>query len=355
MDGYKFLMQNYDVGDKVCLFGFSRGAYTARALAGMLHKVGLLSKDNIEQIPFAYQLYTSTKPEDITLAEGFKATFSRQVPIDFLGVWDTVASVGVIMGKSLPFVDVNTTIRVFRHALSLDEHRTKFRPNLYHRSNARQAVTKGRGIRHLFQRNKAKVVTEPTVGNIQGGEDELYEADAKEVWFVGCHADVGGGVAPDTAPHALANIPLRWMIQEIVLAECSILFDFDAFARWNLPITLGQHYPPLSVDAADKSGNGTETSPPDSDQQDAQDVVQPITDQLTKIPAWWLLEIIPTSFTYQNSENKWVTRWSFHLGRGRWVPKNPLFHKSVKTRMDDSTLKYKPRAQYTKGTETYVS
>lgn len=116
-------MQNYNVGDKVCLFGssgphggphgerltslpgFSRGAYTARALAGMLYKVwnirilhqtpytnliyqvGLLSKDNLEQIPFAYKLYKSTSSSDKTLAQGFKETFCRPVPIDFVGVW----------------------------------------------------------------------------------------------------------------------------------------------------------------------------------------------------------------------------------------------------------------------------
>ncbi|KAH9168461.1 hypothetical protein EDB89DRAFT_1583900 [Lactarius sanguifluus] len=60
MDGYKFLTQNYHEGDSVCIFGFSRGAYTARALAGMLHKVGLLFKDNHEQVSFAYKLYKSS-------------------------------------------------------------------------------------------------------------------------------------------------------------------------------------------------------------------------------------------------------------------------------------------------------
>jgi uncharacterized protein (DUF2235 family) len=106
-------------------------------------QVGLLSKDNTEQISFAYKLYKSSSSSDDALAKGFKETFCRPVPIDFLGVWwvlmmgpsvremcftekrsidrDTVASVGVIMGRSLPFVDVNTTIRVFRQALALDE------------------------------------------------------------------------------------------------------------------------------------------------------------------------------------------------------------------------------------------
>ena len=95
----------------ISLPGFSRGAYTARALAGMLYKVkfatryhiyilylsltptrlamqvGLLVKDNMDQIPFAYKLYKSTSSSDEALARGFKETFCRPVPIEFVGVW----------------------------------------------------------------------------------------------------------------------------------------------------------------------------------------------------------------------------------------------------------------------------
>ncbi|KAH9065589.1 hypothetical protein EDB87DRAFT_1739788 [Lactarius vividus] len=344
MDGYQFLMQNYNVGDKVLLFGFSRGAYTARALAGMLHKVGLLSKDNIEQIPFAYKLYKADDNTD--LAQGFKTTFCREVPIEFVGVWDTVASVGVIMGKTLPFVDVNTTIRVFRQALALDEHRAKFRPNLYHRTVITKPETKG-----LRRNDKSK----PAQGTIPGGSDEVFETDKKEVWFVGCHTDVGGSSTPNSEAHSLANIPLRWMMQEIIRADCGILFDLDAFARWDIPITIGRDLYPSISNQAGGSDTGTGGPASENNQADALDIVQPTHDQLKAVPAWWFLEIIPTSYTYQNMKNKWVTHWSFHLGRGRYVPPNPLFHESVKTRMQDPKLKYKPRARYTQGTETYVT
>lgn len=340
MDGYNFLMQNYNVGDKVLLFGFSRGAYTARALAGMLHKVGLLSKDNTEQIPFAYKLYKSDN--NAALAQGFKMCFSRVVPIEFVGVWDTVASVGVVMGKTLPFVDVNTTIRVFRQALALDERRSKFLPNFYHRSVPTTSVTRGPdGIED----------PKPAQGAVSGGTDEMFEPDEKAVWFAGCHTDVGGGSSPDSDVHSLANISLRWMLQEVVRAECSILFDFDAFARWNLPITIGRGpYIPTSQPANQASGSGS-----GSNQADALDIVQPMHDQLKEVPAWWLLEIVPTSYTYQTPKDKWVTHWSFHLGRGRYVPPDPLFHESVRTRMQDPNLKYKPKARYTPGTESYVT
>ena len=87
MDGYKFVMKNYRPGDKITIFGFSRGAYTARALAGFFTKIGLLPRDNDEQVTFAYKMYERTDPEGLVLAAGFKATFCRPVDIEFLGVW----------------------------------------------------------------------------------------------------------------------------------------------------------------------------------------------------------------------------------------------------------------------------
>lgn len=104
MGGYRFLMENYTAGDHICLFGFSRydftdnilcagltppyrGAYTARCLAGMLHKVGLLPKSNEEQISFAYKRYKDTSDTGKRRAKGFKAAFSRTVSINFIGVW----------------------------------------------------------------------------------------------------------------------------------------------------------------------------------------------------------------------------------------------------------------------------
>lgn len=87
--GYSFLMNNYRNGDKISIFGFSRGAYTARALAGMLTKVGLLPKDNIEQVPFAWKLYTQSSTGELAgkSVEDYRKMFSRTVEIEFLGIW----------------------------------------------------------------------------------------------------------------------------------------------------------------------------------------------------------------------------------------------------------------------------
>ncbi|CAE6489699.1 unnamed protein product [Rhizoctonia solani] len=128
--GYEFLMQNYSEGDRVSLFGFSRGAYTARALAGMLHKVGLLPSYNNEQVPFAYNMFKRDDEEGWKMSNGFKRAFCIDVKIDFVGVFDTVNSVGIIP-RELPFAKSNFLVRVFRHAVALDERRAKFKANLW--------------------------------------------------------------------------------------------------------------------------------------------------------------------------------------------------------------------------------
>ncbi|KAF2703695.1 hypothetical protein K504DRAFT_463420 [Pleomassaria siparia CBS 279.74] len=126
-DAYRFLMQNYREGDKICLFGFSRGAYTVRCLAGMLHKVGLLPASNTAQVNFAYDFYKDNTTEGWTMSAEFKKTFCTNVQVYFVGLWDCVASVGFIPRK-LPFSSSPTnSIHYFRHAMALDEHRSKFK------------------------------------------------------------------------------------------------------------------------------------------------------------------------------------------------------------------------------------
>ncbi|CCO30034.1 putative protein YEL023C [Rhizoctonia solani AG-1 IB] len=121
--GYKWLMNQYQVGDRICIFGFSRGAYTARALAGMINKVGLLPPGNHEQVIIAYDIYRTDTEDGYTLGDGFRDTFSRVVPIEFVGVWDSVSSVGIVRSHTLPYAASNNIIATFRHAMALDERR----------------------------------------------------------------------------------------------------------------------------------------------------------------------------------------------------------------------------------------
>jgi uncharacterized protein (DUF2235 family) len=179
-DGYRFLMRYWQDGDRIFIFGFSRGAYTARALAGMLHKVGLLTQGNEELIAFAWSTFKDEHDEKIST--GFRHTFCRKVSVHFLGLWDTVSSVGWAWSpKHLPFTMNNPSVEIVRHAVSLDERRTYFVQNLWG--------------------------TPPT--------------DVVQVWFPGVHGDVGGGYPQPTA--GLSKIALRWMVGEAEAAGLEFL------------------------------------------------------------------------------------------------------------------------------------
>src|SRR5712692_5991113 len=100
-DVYSFLMGEFDPGDRIFIFGFSRGAYTARALCGLLQMCGLLTPGNQALIPYALRLYKGNDPCKFEIAAGFRTTFSIPCSPYFLGLWDTVSSVGWILDPVL--------------------------------------------------------------------------------------------------------------------------------------------------------------------------------------------------------------------------------------------------------------
>jgi uncharacterized protein (DUF2235 family) len=171
---YRYLMRYYQPGDQIFIFGFSRGAYTARALAGMLHKVGLLTQGNEELLPFAWDQFRRINNE--ATASGFHATFARDVKVHFLGLWDTVSSVGWAWApQTLPNTMHNSGVDIVRHAVSLDERRVYFQQNLW-------------------------------------GEPPQPGQSVRQVWFAGVHCDVGGGYLEKES--GLSKIPLAWMVHE---------------------------------------------------------------------------------------------------------------------------------------------
>lgn len=185
-DGYRFIVQNYDIGDEIFLFGFSRGAYTARALAGMLNNCGVLKRKNAAMIPEAFDFYKkrSAKPGSAA-ARKWRRQHSldpERGTVDFIGVWDTVGALGIptrVLGfveeRDLFFdTELGSNVRVARHAVSIDEKRGDFEPTLW---GSKEAV------------------------------------DVREVWFSGVHADVGGGYKPKRGK-LLSDIPLAWMARE---------------------------------------------------------------------------------------------------------------------------------------------
>ncbi|KAK1230821.1 hypothetical protein PQX77_006093 [Marasmius sp. AFHP31] len=370
MEGYKFLMQNYRPDDKISIFGFSRGAYTARAVAGMVYKVGLLPKDNDEQIPFAYKLYSRTDDEGIQLAAGFKSTYcsNHSVKIEFIGVWDTVSSVGVIMTRSLPFTNSNTAVKTFRHAVAIDERRTRFRANLFHRPTGTGDMNvgslpkklKGRfrwGLSRKKQR-EAKVVS----ASSSAPKDDKDEPtiDVQEVWFPGCHSDIGGGAVRNDTPHSLANITLRWMVREVIKSQCGILFRDDALAKLSIPRI---EVPSVRIDRTTEAPLPVlvpaELDEPQMREMDKPDALAPAHDRLSLGKdgevLWWVLEVVPMRYSWQDADGVWHETFEANLGRGRKIEdEHPKFHVTVRERMKDPKLKYKPNARWKEGTEVYV-
>ncbi|KAJ6585623.1 hypothetical protein B0H19DRAFT_1110303 [Mycena capillaripes] len=384
MDGYEFLMQNYTANDRICIFGFSRGAYTARSLAGMLHKVGLLPADNHQQIPFAYRMYCTTDEAGWKQSNAFKKTFSIDVNIEFIGVWDTVNSVGLIP-KRLPFTTSNNIVRTFRHAVSLDERRAKFKPNLWNRPNDQEKLL-SISDQKLDQQANAKAASAhhpkkayQRMMERHYSRDPTQETDIEEVWFAGCHCDVGGGSVSNETKHNLACIPLRWMVRECFKTNSGIVFDTEGLRSIGLdPKSLYPTVKPRpsalpvgtacirsakSPVAQSTSANG-ELPTPDpmtEEELDLHDALSPIYDQLSLSKWWWLLELMPLKQHFQRGNNTWASRIVCNLGRGRFIPKQQAngvrVHRSVKTRLEAQTergKKYKPKAAFDLERTTWV-
>jgi uncharacterized protein (DUF2235 family) len=208
-EAYSFLMDQYQTGDRIYIFGFSRGAYTARALAGVIFQFGLLPSGSYNLIPYLLRLskainrledshpVASKKYWEIT--RGFRATFARTAPeaasnveyvrIHFLGVWDTVSSVGWMWDPMhFSYTARNPAVEIFRHAIAIDEKRWFFRQNRW---------------------GKPK---DPSKQNI------------KEYWFPGVHCDIGGGYAEDDPKNqgGLWRSAFIWMLIEAAKAGLAI-------------------------------------------------------------------------------------------------------------------------------------
>jgi uncharacterized protein (DUF2235 family) len=188
-DAYRFLVQNYEPDDEIFLFGFSRGAFTARSTAGLVYHAGVLRSECEARIGDAYDLYRQRAVNHIESVL-FRRTFSWEPRITFIGVWDTVGALGIplpggplvdLVNKRWGFHDtaLSPLVDFAFHALAIDERRGPFTPTLW-------------------------TSTEP--------ENKRVE----QVWFSGVHSDVGGGY-PDGG---LGDVTLTWMMKRAT--QCSL-------------------------------------------------------------------------------------------------------------------------------------
>ena len=190
LKSYEWLIDHYEDGDELFFFGFSRGAFTARSLAGLVRNSGILRPEHKGRTKRAYRLYRDprkTSAPGSSAARQFRRQYAwaEETEITFIGVWDTVGALGIPVGTGrIPLLSrlwefhdttLSSYVRNAYHAVSIDEQRKPFKPTLWVRKDG-----------------------EPEVA-----PDQTVE----QVWFAGVHADVGGGYS-DTA---LSEIPLRWM------------------------------------------------------------------------------------------------------------------------------------------------
>lgn len=207
-DGYGLVSYVYDPGDEVYLFGFSRGAYTARSLSGMIARFGVPTKnlDNltVKSIFEAYREPDQTKKEQLRteLAEQYGLV---PATISLVGVWDTVGSLGIpgllfslFDQKKYGFLDTTLHPNIQRaiHAVSIDERRAQFQPTLWTNSDGSMRIN-----------------------------DNVVE----QVWFPGVHSDVGGGYAESQ----LSDITLSWMMHKA--KECGLKFDAGIESQYLAP------------------------------------------------------------------------------------------------------------------------
>ncbi|WP_244486422.1 DUF2235 domain-containing protein [Bradyrhizobium viridifuturi] len=205
---YEWLIENYNDGDEIFIFGFSRGAYTARALAGLIAIDGVLKAGSPIGVAELFERYRKGDEESIWRLKEMQASgdagklseqerwllkYSQPADVKMIGVWDTVGSVGLAAGNiagisrsQFDYLQTGLRIHILNgyHALAIDEHRNDFAPTLW-------------TIRHPKDPNAVIAQPRPVSG-------------VEQRWFVGAHANVGGGYETDL----LNQAPLRWLMKK---------------------------------------------------------------------------------------------------------------------------------------------
>lgn len=204
---YAALAKNYKEGDRVFLFGFSRGAFTVRALAGFAWRFGIPADGDAARSKAAFErawpIFRNEFPDDSKVG----AANARKVRAEaglvdcrfhFLGLWDTVKSYGGHRPIMLPHLRHNPAVDCVRHALALDERRGWFEATTWGWLDSDHPEVRTSGHEYPVDRLEAR------------DRERIDQQDIQEVWFTGCHADVGGG----NGNTATSDIALRWMLGE---------------------------------------------------------------------------------------------------------------------------------------------
>ncbi|KAF8883655.1 WD40-repeat-containing domain protein [Gymnopilus junonius] len=291
---YRWLSDNYEDGDCIFLFGFSRGAFQVRILSAMIDKVGLIHKGNEMQIPFAYEVYADPKSDietvaevgefvdegTSTMAERFKKAFSHEgVKVHFVGAWDTVSSIGFTRSRDA----FPRTIDGMGH------RRVKFLPEYAYGGTAKDMdrVAGAPVYKQGIDNDPSRTGNDEINNSSEEKEPVRKRRQIKEVWFPGTHSDIGGGNVQNTGLNR-SRPALRWMV-------------FEA------------------------EGVGLRTSGFRGEL--SSEKLIDVRESLTGI--WWFLEILPIkrlAFSREHDGTK-ITRKP-HLGKGRKIHPGQKIHAS---------------------------
>ncbi|WGI22434.1 DUF2235 domain-containing protein [Amylibacter sp. IMCC11727] len=314
---YEFLCRHYQEGDKknnidgdrLYFFGYSRGAYTARALAGFINDFGLVDPQEFHLVAPVFRAWRAISNADDRKAYAkirmLEHAFTMRYPaIRFLGLWDTVSSLlRVKLGKGTfiqygthSSVDENPSVESVRHVLAIDETRRFFRHQFW---------TEGQ----KYYGNRFKSKKNPP------------DQDVKQVWFAGTHTDVAGSVYEPEA--GLAKITMNWMRQELDgLKVDKLAFRTISYNRY----VLGKE---------DKvtAKMGLTVSKPDPS--------APLHSQMKK--GWFILEIFPRL----RRRCRWPKQWSilgYYIpwGQYRYIPPESDIHPTALERRADKANTYDP-------------
>ncbi|KAG8916629.1 hypothetical protein FRC01_002954 [Tulasnella sp. 417] len=325
--------------------------------------VGLLPPDNDFMVASAYERYLDTSFDGIELARKFKEQLGRRCPIEFLGLWDTVSSVGLITSRHLPLSASNFGVKTVRHALALDERRSAFRHNSWYGTPKKDiAEEEGGQPSQSSPPLKGKVPSDwpyssyqlppsPQNTNAVDAESQSESTDVKEVWFAGCHSDVGGGHDDLDASNTISDPSLSWMINQILVSGVLIRFSTEALNK----LQGFNHVPGNPLPTPPKDNDPNPSIRRMSSNSNLQSVEQRevglnatsrIHDELKSSWFWWALEGLPSwTSSFDRTEKKWKERYAFTWGSGRKIWEvDVLIHESVRQLMREGP--YRPMATF---------
>lgn len=304
-----FLARNHQDDDQIFLFGFSRGAFTARAVGGVINQYGLPHPDQLHLLPLLIQRYFSARNihsqrDNDTVEQARLMTEARRPFIHFVGVWETVDEVGFpLPGFTRRIRNTNTLAdKCFvhvRHVVAMDEHRRLFRPRLYQHSNGGQ--------------HSARV------------DGQTCRGTLKQVALPGSHSDIGGGYEAA----GLSDLSLTWMVNEAT--DAGIGLRVGTFTLPAAPATMQAHselrttfgWAVLGQSVRDAGGSLTALDPPAGMPTLAQPVPTVWQRRSGARLLWWGLAVILTALSYhclrQIGEPTAMALWQLQAGFGQSV------------------------------------